>query len=180
MINPKKNSKGVTLLELILGIATLAICSLPLMSIFAASAKASTNNLVNSTMVYLAESKMEEMLAWDFFSLENSDYENTGVSGNFSSPLNNYQWRVEAFPINPTYVYSDPDNNVVDINKNFAENAPCTYLGSNWPNSPTENTVVCSHSYNNIGGNYLRMYVRINNAQQSNKIIELWSIRTPN
>ena len=91
-------TKAVTLLELCIIIAIGAICVVPLLAILGTAVKNTANNGSIAKSIFLAQEKMEEILAMDFYQISS-----TGGSWDFWNPTNEelFVWNLTAEFINP-------------------------------------------------------------------------------
>ncbi len=95
-----RNRRALTLIELVIFVAVVAICVSPLLMIFSQALKAMAENEEMELALLLAKGIMEDYMGRDFYDLKptngtRTDYGNCG-------PNNGYYYWVGILPIDPT------------------------------------------------------------------------------
>lgn len=150
---PKSRNSGITLIELLAVIVVISITLLPLYALFSQAIKSHGAGQIITTSTYLGQYVMENMLAEDFFALlaDLSDAEHYYANRtSFAAPFANYKYTVRIDALDPEY---SGDLSALAARVSEAGGA--------------------------VSSNYLRIFVRIENDIQPEKVIDLWEITTP-
>jgi type II secretory pathway pseudopilin PulG len=146
------SNKSITLIELVIFIAVVAIALIPVISLFNYALGRVGTNQIMTRAVLLAEGLMEEISDDDFFSFKGVNETNDPntfdiLNGNFDS------WFEPGWHFRVQYRYINP--NTADLGQSAAELA----VGSR--------------------SNFLRVYLEVWHQNFSDKRARLWSILTP-
>lgn len=151
---PHLKKAGVTLLELLILIVVVSIALVPLYALFNQALNNHVSAQIMTVSAYLGQYVMESILAKSFFELQSDLTSAEQFYGNttpFGAPFEHYFYTLRVDAIDPAYI-----GDLSDIGARVsASGVPL------------------------VGGNYLRIYVKISNDTLPPKYLELWNILTP-
>jgi len=145
------SNKSITLIELVIFIAVVAIALIPVISLFSYALGRVGTNQIMTRAVLLAEGRMEEISDDDFFSFKGVNESNSPTV--FDIPDSTFTWFESGWHYRVQYRYINP--NAADLGQPAAEVAV------------------------NSRSNFLRVYLEVWHQNYSNKRAKLWSIITP-
>lgn len=154
-----KKLRAMTLLELLMSLVILSIITTPLFVLFNQAYTNNINARVMTTMAYVGQYAMETMISADFHSLAARDgqYYANSISAYYPSwdpYLSKFKLAIKVDTINRVYA------------GNFADAGATVTRPS-------------GYTVNQIGSNYIRIYVLVTNDILPAKTLELWTIITP-